>query len=168
MRSWERGNFSCSSRPRPQACTRPPHHHSLVTTFIDHFLNTLLRCTEYLNVLVDVGGFLRLQIIYLIYLLTQPFELIGWCDCIKHFYFYCLRILLYGMASNSCNSYSYWGPEALSVFPANHSPIYPHTFTFTAMLRLWFLSLSPSQRIQTCRAVTRLGHDPIRVSELSY
>ena len=59
MRSWELGNFSCSSRPRPQACTRPPHHHSLVTSFIDHFLNTLLRCTEYLNVLVDVGGFFK-------------------------------------------------------------------------------------------------------------
>ena len=27
--------------------------------------------------------FLRLQIIYLIYLLPHPFELIGWCDCIR-------------------------------------------------------------------------------------
>ena len=154
MRSWERGNFSCSSRPRPQACTRPPHHHSLVTSFIDHFLNTLLRCTEYLNVLVDVGGFFKTSN----YLSNLPPSAPFWINWL---------VWLYKTNISAASEFCCMAWQATHA-TTNHSPIYPYTFTFTAMLRLWFLSLSPSQRIQTCRAVTRLGHDPIRVSELSY
>ena len=59
MRSWGGVILAAAAGRGHKHARAHRSHHSLVTSFIDHFLNTLLRCTEYLNVLVDVGGFFK-------------------------------------------------------------------------------------------------------------